>query len=47
MDAATRLEDHALVWESSSGLRPLSVVAELLGSVPDPGEGPVDAPRSW
>jgi hypothetical protein len=29
--ATTRLEDLALVWESATGLRPLTVVAELLG----------------
>ena len=43
-DPVVRLEDHALVWESASGLRPLTVVSELLGRVPDPGEGPVDVP---
>ena len=42
--ATTRLEDLALVWESASGLRPLTVVAELLGRVPEPGDGPVDVP---
>ena len=42
--ATTRLEDHALVWESSTGLRALTVVAELLGRVPEPGAGPVDVP---
>jgi hypothetical protein len=45
IDAAVgRLEDLALVWESSAGLRPLTVVAELIGRVPDVGGGPVDVP---
>ena len=43
-EAAVRLEDHALVWESAAGLRALTVVSELLGRVPDPGDGPVDVP---
>ena len=46
--ATTRLEDHALVWESSTGLRALTVVAELLGRVPEPGDGTRSTyPRSW
>lgn len=40
-DAVTRLEDLALVWEGASGLRPLTVVAELLARAPAP-DGPVD-----
>jgi hypothetical protein len=40
--AVTRLEDLALVWEATSGLRPLTVVAELLVRAPVSSEGPVD-----
>jgi hypothetical protein len=40
--AVTRLEDLALVWEATSGLRPLTVVAELLVRAPVSAEGPVD-----
>jgi hypothetical protein len=42
--ATARLEDLALVWESATGLRPLTVVAELLGRAPEHGPGPVDVP---
>lgn len=40
--AVERLTDLALVWEGSTGLRPLTVVAEMLGRVPSPADGPVD-----
>lgn len=40
--ALDRLEDLALVWEGSGGVRPLTVVAELLARTPPPAEGPVD-----
>jgi len=40
--AVARLEDLALVWESATGLRPLTVVAETLARVPPPANGPVD-----
>jgi hypothetical protein len=40
--AVNHLEDLALVWEAPSGLRPLTVVAELLVRAPVSAEGPVD-----
>jgi hypothetical protein len=40
--AITHLEDLALVWEAPSGLRPLTVVAELLVRAPVSADGPVD-----
>jgi hypothetical protein len=43
-DIAERLEDLALVWEGSGGLRAVTVVAELLGRVPAP-VGPSEAPE--
>lgn len=40
--AVERLEDLALVWEGATGLRPLTVVAELLVRAPAAGEGAAD-----
>lgn len=40
--AITRLEDLALVWEGSTGMRPLAVVCEILGRSPSAADGPVD-----
>ncbi|MBD8868464.1 helicase C-terminal domain-containing protein [Nocardioides donggukensis] len=42
--AVRRLEDLALVWESSVGLRPLSVVADLVSRSTLPEGAPLDGP---
>jgi hypothetical protein len=40
--AVSRLEDLALIWEGASGLRPLTMVAELLARTASPADGRVD-----
>jgi hypothetical protein len=40
--AVGRLEGLALVWQAAGGIRPLTVVSEIIGRSPVPEDGPVD-----
>lgn len=40
--AVERLEGLALVWQAPGGIRPLTVVSEIVGRSPEPAAGPVD-----